>query len=89
MKYYKYLLPELPTEIKNADWVYIGQPVIEPATFDENGDIISETVYGDGFMVDVIWKDSPNSEWDEYIVLPTNHRHWIMGMQDLWQESNS
>ena len=36
--------------------VILGAEVLEEATYDENGDILTEAVYADNCLVDVIWR---------------------------------
>lgn len=88
MTYYKYLLPFRPLHIADSHFVYLGKEVITPAEYDEEGNVITEAVYGNRHKVDVLWKNGRNEDWDEYIVKPTTHEHWFMGKQSLWDKSN-
>lgn len=88
MTYFKYVLPFKPTNIPNTHNVYLGREVLTPAEFDEEGNLLTEAVYGNGHKVDVMWKGEPNPDWDQYIVKPTTHEHWFAGQQKLWEECN-
>ena len=88
MKYYKYLLPFKPDKPTNSYFTYVGKEVVEPPTYDEEGNLLTETVYGSGYKVDVMWKGEPNPEWNQYIVKPSNHEHWFAGQQKLWEKCN-
>lgn len=89
MIYKKYVLPFKPTKPINCDFVYLGKEVLEPATYDEEGNLVTETVYSDNHKVDVIWWGNPKEEWNQYIVKPTTHEHWFAGQQKLWEECNA
>lgn len=89
MKYYKYLFPFKPSKPKDTYFVYLGKEIVEPATFDEEGNLLTDIVYGDGHMVDIMWKEEPKEEWNQYIVKPTTHRHWFAGQKKLWERCNT
>ena len=63
--------------------VILGAEVLEEATYDENGDILTEAVYADNCLVDVIWRgleevDHPYG-WKTYAVTPENPLFEISG----------
>ena len=48
--------------------VHLGNIVVTPATFDEEGNILTEAVLSDTYHIDVLWDGEPNPDWDNQIV---------------------
>jgi len=48
--------------------VHLGNIVVTPATFDEEGNILTEAVLSDTYHIDVLWDGEPNSDWDNQLV---------------------
>ena len=66
------------------DIVKIGYELItEAATIDEEGNVVIEAVYGDKFLVDVLWNtpmaDHPYG-WKTYSVEPSASKHRFVGV---------
>ncbi len=52
--------------------VYIGKVVKIPATYDDEGNIITPAVYYDGFAIDVMVQDSITLDFGSYAVYPAD-----------------
>ena len=75
--------------------VELGYEVITEATIDEEGEVVTEAVYGTDYLVDVLWRDLEADEsgeidhpygWKSYSVsIETEGIHSFMGLkyQDL------
>ena len=50
--------------------VHLGNIVVTPATFDEEGNILTEAVLSDNYSVDVLWDGEPNADWDGQMIWP-------------------
>ena len=48
--------------------VHLGNIVVTPATFDEEGNIVTEAVLSDTYHIDVLWDGEPNEDWDNQLV---------------------
>ena len=48
--------------------VHLGNIVVTPATFDEEGNILTEAVLSDTYHIDVLWDGEPNEDWDNQMV---------------------
>ena len=48
--------------------VHLGNIVVTPATFDEEGNILTEAVLSDTYHIDVLWDGEPNPDWDNQMV---------------------
>ena len=48
--------------------VHLGNIVVTPATFDEEGNILTEAVLSDTYHNDVLWDGEPNPDWDNQMV---------------------
>jgi len=53
--------------------VYLGQIVNEPATFDEDGNVLTEPTYIDGYHVDVL--SNNNINFGNYEINPRTDKH--------------
>ena len=58
--------------------VYIGKVVKIPATYDDEGNIITPAVYYDGFAIDVM-NAKPNLDFGEFAVYPIEAAHSFYG----------
>lgn len=52
----------------NHTIVHLGNIVLKPPTFDEEGNVITESVISDTYHVDVLWDGEPDSSWDNHLV---------------------
>lgn len=49
----------------------LGQPVVTPATYDEEGNVLTEAVLSSKHEVDIIWVDEPlTTSFASYVVWP-------------------
>ena len=48
--------------------VHLGNIVVTPAEFDEEGNILTEAVLSDTYHIDVLWDGEPNPDWDNQMV---------------------
>ena len=48
--------------------VHLGNIVVTPATFDAEGNILTEVVLSDTYHIDVLWDGEPNPDWDNQMV---------------------
>ena len=48
--------------------VHLGNIVVTPATFDEEGNILTDAVLSDTYHIDVLWDGEPNPDWDNQMV---------------------
>jgi hypothetical protein len=98
MKYFKYLLENdslLPTVEEeenpiNGHLSVLGNECTKEATFDAEGEVITEAEYSDKLLVDVIWNEEEDEAWTPFRVKPTSHQHWIGGDsgRKLWAQCN-
>lgn len=100
MKYYKYILDNdtlLPTvteeEVQNpidGNYVILGNECTKKATFNEEGEVITQAEFSDRILVDVVWNSEEPSEWTPFRVVPKTHNHWYGGesMRLLWESCN-
>jgi len=61
----------------------LGQPVVTPATYDEEGNVLTEAVLSSKHEVDIIWTDSQDATLDSYIVwpVPSSYNHTFSGWE--------
>jgi hypothetical protein len=60
--------------------VYIGKVVEIPATYDDEGNIITPAVYYPGFAIDIMVQDSVTLDFGSYAVYPAdNSAHSFYG----------
>lgn len=53
----------------NPHQIYkLGHLVETPATYDEEGEVITEAVVSDTYSVDVVWQGEPNEDWDSDMI---------------------
>ena len=49
----------------------LGQPVVTPATYDEEGNVLTEAVLSSKHEVDILWADQPGTtSFSSYVVWP-------------------
>ena len=48
--------------------VHLGNIVVTPATFDQEGNILTEAVLSDTYHIDVLWDGEPDADWDNQLV---------------------
>ena len=65
------------------DVVLVGHELITKAEIDAEGNVVTEAVYGDKFLVDVLWntpmEDHPQ-DWKDYSVEPRGTKHRFVGV---------
>jgi len=66
--------------------VELGHEVTTPATYDEEGEILTEAVYADSYLVDVLWDGEAESSWDGNVVWCSPFGLLVMGASDVQQE---
>ena len=49
----------------------LGNTVVTPAIFDEEGNVITEAVLSETYNVDVLWRDGVEPTWDNQMVWPS------------------
>ena len=64
----------------------LGHEVLTPATYDEEGEILTEAVYGDAYLVDVLWSGSADASWDNQLVWCAPFGMLVMGASDVRRE---
>ncbi len=57
---------EIPS---NPHQIYkLGHLVETPATYDEEGEVLTEAVLSDTYAVDVVWEGEPLEDWDANMI---------------------
>ena len=64
----------------------LGHEVLTPATYDEEGEILTEAVYGDAYLVDVLWSGEADASWDNQLVWCAPFGMLVMGASDVRRE---
>ena len=64
----------------------LGHEVLTEATYDEEGEILTEAVYGDAYLVDVLWSGSADASWDNQLVWCAPFGMLVMGASDVRRE---
>ena len=64
----------------------LGHEVLTEATYDEEGEILTEAVYGDAYLVDVLWSGSADASWDNQMVWCAPFGMLVMGASDVRRE---
>ena len=62
----------------------LGQPVVTPATYDEEGNVLTEAVLSSKHEVDILWADQPlSTSFASYVVWPTpgGYTHTFAGWE--------
>ena len=66
--------------------VELGHEVTTPATYDEEGEVLTEAVYADTYLVDVLWDGSPSSSWESSLIWCAPFGLLVMGASEVQQE---
>ena len=66
--------------------VELGNEVVTPATYDEQGEVVTAAVYGDAYLVDVLWSGSIDTSWDNQMVWCAPFGMLVMGASDVERE---
>ena len=66
--------------------VELGHEVLTPATYDEEGELLTEAVYGDAYLVDVLWSNEKDASWDNQLVWCSPFGMLVMGASDVRRE---
>lgn len=75
-KYFKYILPNnLINELPQLECEFVVLQKDEDENFN-------------GEMVDIIWKQDEPEQFTEFRVIPTTHKHWFGGQEELWRLCN-
>lgn len=64
----------------------LGYEVLTEATYDEEGEILTEAVYGDGYLVDVLWDGEALSSWESNLVWCAPFGLLVMGASEVQNE---
>ena len=67
----------------------LGQPVVTPAAYDEEGNVLTEAVLSSKHEVDIIWVDEPlTTSFASYVVWPTpvGYTHTFSGWEQAYAE---
>lgn len=66
--------------------VELGHEVLTPATYDEEGEILTEQVLGSSYLVDVLWNGDAESSWDNQVIWTKPFGQLVMGASDVRRE---
>lgn len=66
--------------------VELGHEIITPATYDEEGKILTEAVYGDAYLVDVLWDGEADASWNNQVVWCSPFGLLVMGASEVRRE---
>ena len=66
--------------------VELGHEITTPATYDEEGEILTEAVYGDGYLVDVLWDGEADASWNNQLIWMSPFGLLVMGASDVQRE---
>ena len=66
--------------------VELGHEVLTPATYDEEGELITEAVYGDAYLVDVLWDGEADASWNNQVVWCAPFGMLVMGASEVRRE---
>ena len=64
----------------------LGHEVLTEATYDEEGEILTEAVYGDGYLVDVLWDGEADASWNNQLIWMSPFGLLVMGASDVQRE---
>ena len=61
----------------------LGKFILQDEEVDEGGDVITETIFTDGYAIDVVWHDLEESPygWKSYEITPDNPKHKILSSE--------
>ena len=66
--------------------VELGHEVLTPATYDEEGEILTEAVYGDAYLVDCLWDGEADPSWEANVVWCSPFGMLVMGASEVQRE---
>ena len=66
--------------------VELGHEVLTPATYDEEGELLTEAVYGDAYLVDVLWDGEADASWNNQVVWCAPFGLLVMGASEVRRE---
>lgn len=66
--------------------VELGHEITTPATYDEEGEILTEPVYSDTYLVDVLWDGEALSSWESNLVWCAPFGLLVMGASEVQNE---
>ena len=66
--------------------VELGHEITTPATYDEEGEILTEAVYADTYLVDVLWDGEALSSWESNLVWCAPFGLLVMGASEVQNE---
>lgn len=64
----------------------LGNIVITPGTYDDEGEELTSPVLSDTYNVDVVWNGTPSSDWDSQMVWMAPFGALVAGASDVQQE---
>ena len=66
--------------------VELGNEIITPATYDEEGEILTEAVKGDAYLVDCLWDGDADPSWNNQVVWCAPFGMLVMGASEVRRE---
>ena len=79
----------LPQYARDMQWVVLGKEILQEAVI-EGEELISEAVYGDHYLIDVLWLNGKErSSWAQYRVTPENPVHFFWGKKPLYDSTGA
>ena len=66
--------------------VELGHEITTPATYDDDGEILTEAVYSDAYLVDVLWDGEALSSWESSLVWCAPFGLLVMGASEVQNE---
>ena len=58
----------------------LGKFILQDEELDEDGNVVTEAIFTDGYAIDVVWHDLEESPygWKSYEITPNNPKHKIL-----------
>ena len=75
------IVPSHPHLVKE-----LGHEVVTEATYDEEGELLTEAVYGDAYLVDCLWSGEADPSWDNQLVWCKPFGLLVMGASEVRRE---
>lgn len=66
--------------------VELGNEILTPASYNEEGEVVEEAVYGDGYLIDVLWSGEADPSWNNQIVWTKPFGLLVMGASEVRRE---
>ena len=66
--------------------VELGHEVTSPATYDEEGELLTEAIYSDAYLVDVLWDGEADASWNNQVVWCAPFGLLVMGASEVRRE---